>query len=65
MSIPKYVLDPDLLYRGGRVTVHCWLLRCRNGFTGSRVGIKNGLDIELLEEILVGKGRGPFIVGII
>lgn len=61
VSIPKYALDPDLWYSGGRVTVHCWVLLWRNGLMWD--GIRNGLDMELPEAILVGKGRGPFTVG--
>ena len=61
VSIPKYVLDPDLWYSGGRVTVHCCVLLWRNGLMWD--GIRNGLDMELPEAILVGKGRGPFTVG--
>lgn len=62
VSIPKYALDPDLWYSGGRVTVHCWALLWRKGLMWD--GIRNGLDMELPEAILVGKGRGPFTVGI-
>lgn len=62
VSIPKYVLEPDLWYRGGRFTVHCWELLWRNVFMCE--GIRNGIDMELPEAILVGKGRGPFTVGI-
>ena len=58
VSISKYVLVPDLWYSGGRVTVHCW----RNGLMWD--GIRNGLDMELPEAILMGRGRGPFTVGI-
>lgn len=61
VSIPKYALDPDLWYSGGRVTVH-WVLLWRKGLMWD--GIRNGLDMELPEAILVGKGRGPFTVGI-
>lgn len=62
VSIPKYALDPDLWYSGGRFTVHCWTLLWRYGLMCD--GIRNGLDMELPEAILVGRGRGPFTVGI-
>lgn len=59
--MPKYALDPDLWYSGGRVTVHSWAPPCRNGLMCD--GMRKGLDKGLPEAMLVGRGRGPFMVG--